>query len=229
MPRPRLEPTRWVVALVVVLLGLITLPPAASAHTALDYSVPTEGASVAEPVSEITVAFTEAVTLVGDGFEVFDPQENVLQPVVATDDDTVFRLQFDSPLAGGPVGVRYEVTSDDGHVVSGSFAFTVTAEAPVATPPPTAPPATQPPSTQPPSTPPPATPPTTETIAGDATPDVTIGGQPSIDTVAATTTASVAEPATGGGSNSGVIIAIAIAVVVGAGAFLARSRSSGGA
>jgi methionine-rich copper-binding protein CopC len=229
MARPRSSLINATAALFVVLGALIASPLAAFAHTALDYSVPTEGASVAEPVSEITVAFTEAVTLVGNGFEVFDPQENVLQPVAVTDDDTVFRLQFDPPLAGGPVGVRYEVTSDDGHVVSGSFAFTVSAEALVVTPPPTAPPITQPPVT----VPSPTAPPTTETLASGATPDVTIGVQPSepIATVAAAaTTASVPDPTTGGGSNSGVIIAIVIAVIVAAGAFLlARSRTSGGA
>ncbi|MFZ0014990.1 MAG: hypothetical protein WAL25_12845, partial [Acidimicrobiia bacterium] len=40
-------------------------------------------------------------------------------------DDIVFHLLMDEPLAGGEVGVRYEVASEDGHVVSGGFSFIV--------------------------------------------------------------------------------------------------------
>jgi methionine-rich copper-binding protein CopC len=213
---------RSAVALSAVVITVVLAPQVVSAHAELDYTVPTDGASVAEPVGEITVAFDEAVTPVGNGFEVLDPQENVIEPVVVTDDDTVFRLQFDPPLAGGAVGVRYEVTSDDGHVVSGSFSFTVPA-APL----PAEPPAATPAATQPSPTPAPVTvPPTTETLAGGVPPSVTSAP---IDTVTASTTPLVPAPATGGGSGTGVAIAIAVAVVVAAGAFLVlRSRTSGG-
>src|SRR5690606_5129400 len=105
----------------------------ASAHTQFDYSLPTDGAAVGRPVTEITVAFTEPVTLVGNGFTVFDPQENIVEPFAVTDDDMVFRLQLDPPLAGGEAGVRYEVAAEDGHVLSGGFSFTVSVDAPVTT------------------------------------------------------------------------------------------------
>ena len=137
---------------------LVIAPAPASAHTDFDFSLPTDGASVGETVSEVTVAFTLPVTLVGNGFEVLDPQQNLLMPFVVTDDNTVFRLQFDPPLAGGAVGVRYNVTAADGHVLSGSFSFTVTVDAPSPTTttstvaPATVPPATEPPITEPPTT-----------------------------------------------------------------------------
>jgi methionine-rich copper-binding protein CopC len=108
-------------------IGLMLSPGVASAHTELDFTLPTDGAAVGEPVTEITVGFTEPVTLVGPGFEVLDPQGNLSQPFVVTDDDIVFRLQIDPPIAGGEVGVRYEVTSEDGHIVAGSFSFTIAA------------------------------------------------------------------------------------------------------
>ncbi len=110
-----------------------------SAHTEVDFTLPAGGTTVGEPVSEISVAFTDVVALVGNGFEVLDPQGNVVLPFVVTDDDMLYRLQLDSPLAGGPVGVRYEVTAIDGHVIEGSFTFTVAAEAPLPTQPTTAP------------------------------------------------------------------------------------------
>ena len=118
------------VGVAVAIVVTVSVAQPADAHTDFDYSVPTDGASVGEPVSEVTVAFTQPVTLVGNGFEVFDPQQNVLQPVAVTDDDAVFRLQFDPPLAGGPVGVTYSVTAADGHVLSGSFSFTVSVDLP---------------------------------------------------------------------------------------------------
>jgi methionine-rich copper-binding protein CopC len=108
-------------------IGLMLSPGVASAHTELDFTLPTDGAAVGEQVTEITVGFTEPVTLVGPGFEVLDPQGNLSQPFVVTDDDIVFRLQIDPPIAGGEVGVRYEVTSEDGHIVAGSFSFTIAA------------------------------------------------------------------------------------------------------
>ncbi|HSH11852.1 MAG TPA: copper resistance CopC family protein, partial [Ilumatobacter sp.] len=119
----------------VVLLATVAVAHPAHAHTDFDYSVPTDGASVGAPLAEVTVAFTLPVTLIGSGFEVFDPQGNVLQPFAVTDDDTIFRLQFDPPLAGGAVRVRYTVTAEDGHSLSGSFSFTVSVPLPASTDP----------------------------------------------------------------------------------------------
>ena len=204
---------------------IVALPQVATAHTDFDYALPAEGASVGEPVSEITVAFTLPVTLVGNGFEVLDPQGDIVEPAVTTPDDTVFTLRLDSPLAGGDVGVRYEVTAEDGHVVSGGFSFTITIAAPVET----APPATDPPATDPPVSALPASEPATAQpaatdppVAAPAATDDSSGptDEATVDNVAE-------NPAGDGGSGSGVYIAIAIAVVVAAGAFLLlRSRTS---
>jgi methionine-rich copper-binding protein CopC len=194
------------------------------AHTEVDYTLPTDGASVGEPVAEITVAFTEAVTLVGPGFEVLDPEGNILTPFAVTDDDVVFRLQLEPPLGGGVVGVRYEVTSADGHVVSGAFSFTVSVPAPTTT----TTPATTTPATTTPATTLPATDPTT-TTSPSAPP-----GSSSGPTVATTATAPTPAPATsapatatsvpddeGDGSDTAwIYLAVAGVVIVGAAAFL---------
>jgi copper transport protein len=146
-----------------VVLGVLLLagaPAPALAHTDVDFTLPTDGASVGEVVAEITVAFNEAVTLIGPGFEVLDPQGRVLTPFVVTDDDVVFRLQMDPPLGGGLVAVKYTVAAQDGHTIDGNFTFTVAADAPVVTEPPTTtvpPPTTLPlPADAPTSDPPPS-------------------------------------------------------------------------
>lgn len=107
-------------------LVLVCLAVPALAHTEFESSTPADGEVVDEPVSEIAISFTLPVTVVGNGFEVLDPQGNIIEPEVETDDDTVFTLILDESLAGGEVGVRYEVAAKDGHVLAGGFVFTVT-------------------------------------------------------------------------------------------------------
>lgn len=196
----------------------------AHAHTDFDFSLPTDGASVGEPVSEVTVAFTSPVTLVGNGFEVLDPQENVLQPFAVTDDDTLFRLQFDPPLAGGTVGVRYTVIAGDGHTLSGGFSFTVGVDLP---PPTTAAP-TLPPVSQPEPEPEPDT---TTTVVAPA--EVLEETSAAAETAAPTTVQEAADdtgPQVGSDepARSRLAIWIAAAVALLAAVFLAiRARTEG--
>jgi methionine-rich copper-binding protein CopC len=124
-----------VVSLVLMVCVVMVATPAL-AHTELDYTEPSADVEVGEPVSEIVVAFTLPVTLVGNGFEVLDPQGEIQQPTVETGDDTVFRLIMAEPLVSGEVGVRYEVIAEDGHVLAEGFSFTVTAQASTTTLPP---------------------------------------------------------------------------------------------
>lgn len=178
----------------------------ASAHTQLDYTTPGDGDTVDEPVSEVVVAFSEPVNVVGDGFEVLDPQGNVIAPNIVTTDDKVFTLTFDSPLAGGDVGVRYEVESEDGHVIAGGFSFGVAASEPTTT--------TSVDDAASTSQP-------TDTSTTQATP-TTAPGQPSTSEIGD------AGADTGGLSGgSGALIAIGAVVLLGGGTVLAlRSRNS---
>ena len=115
------------VALVVCAATVALAPGRVLAHTELDFSLPANGTTVGDPVEEISVGFTDQVALVGNGFEVHDPQGNLLTPFVVTDDNMVFRFQLDPPLAGGVVTVDYHVRALDGDVQEGSFSFTVAA------------------------------------------------------------------------------------------------------
>ena len=115
-------------AIAVVLLGPATR---VAAHTGFESSTPANGATVAEPVIDVTIVFTGPATPVGDGFVALDPDGTIRTPSnVATDDDMTFRLEFEPPLVGGAIGVRWEVQAPDAHPIEGAFSFTVTAVAP---------------------------------------------------------------------------------------------------
>ncbi|MGB9346250.1 MAG: CopD family protein [Ilumatobacteraceae bacterium] len=117
-------------AVVLSTLGIATGASIVSAHTSFAGSTPANGSTVAEPVSEILIEFTNPSTEAGDGFVVLDPTGQIRTPsTVTTDDGRVFRLGFEPALAGGEVGVRWSVRAGDAHPIEGSFAFTVTAAA----------------------------------------------------------------------------------------------------
>lgn len=199
------------------ILAIVAVAQPAQARTGFDYSVPTDGAFVGEPTSEVTVAFTEPVSLIGSGFEVLDPQGNLLQPFAVTDDDTIFRLQFDPPLAGGAVGVRYNVAAQDGNTLSGSFSFTVSAPLPTSTTVAVTVPVSAPSAAAPTSTPAPVT--AISSVAPTAAAQTTVvaGGS---------TSGPGSDP--GDQSNSGLAIGIAAGVAAMAAVFLAyRARTAG--
>ncbi len=221
---PRLPLRQLLAVAISALIGVIAVPGFAEAHTDFDYSLPTDGASVGVPLDEIAVAFTLPVTLVGNGFTVLDPQNNELAPFAVTDDDTVFRLQFDPPLAGGTVAVKYEVRAEDGHVLTGNFVFVVDAPVPTTAP-----------ATAAPTTTNATTPTTTPASAAPAQVTTTIDATIPEPSAASTTEPSVdAEPSVStdvtdddGGSGNGMFIAVAAAVALAAGGFLiVRSRTS---
>ena len=213
--RPVGSATAWRGAGAVAALTVALLAGAqtATAHTDVDFTLPTDGAVVGEPVSEITVAFEDPVTLIGPGFEVLDPQGEITAPFVVTDDDMVFRLQIDPPIGGGDAAVRFEVRAEDGHTISGGFSFTILADAPTTTIAPTtiAPTTT---TTEPVTTEPVATEPVvTEPVVTE--PDTTATSAPAVDL------------SDSGGSSTGLSVAIAAVVALLAGAFVvARSRAA---
>jgi methionine-rich copper-binding protein CopC len=221
-----------------VLGGLFVAPASVSAHTDLDFSTPADGDVVDEPVSEITVAFTEPVSLVDDGFEVLDPQGNLIVPMVVTDDDQTYVLQLDPAIGGGDAGVAYEVRSTDGHVVDGTFSFTVTAPPPTST---TTVPVTTAPATTTPATTSPATlAPTSSTTSPTeptGAPTTTAGSDteatdptgPEIPTTVVDSTVAdgVDQGDDDGSSSTWIVLGIVGVAVIGVAAFfLFRPRSS---
>lgn len=117
--------------LIVALLVVVAVPSTVSAHTGFESSLPAEGDTVGEPVELVTVVFTGEATPVGDGFAALTPAGDLQEPAsVQTLDDKLFTIRFDPSLAGGDVGLRWNVQAADAHPIEGAFAFTVTAPAP---------------------------------------------------------------------------------------------------
>jgi methionine-rich copper-binding protein CopC len=212
---------RRFVALVACSAAIALAPGRAMAHTELEFSLPANGTTVGEPVAEIIVGFTDQVALVGNGFEVHDPQGNLLTPFVVTDDNTEFKFQLDPPLAGGVVVVDYHIRALDGDEQQGSFSFTVAAPVPSSTTPATTAAATAPATTAP------AT--TAQATTTPATTDVTTtraaADQPAPTTAAPTTPATTLSTVSDDDGERTVTFAVLIGVAALAAGFLVvRSR-----
>ncbi|MFW2333987.1 copper resistance CopC family protein, partial [Ilumatobacter sp.] len=144
LPRPtdRRRATAAIVTLLVIFSSIVT-SGTASAHTGFESSTPSDGAATDAPVELVTIVFTGEATPVGDEFVALTPDGVLQQPSnVETLDNKLFSIRFDPPLAGGQVGIRWNVQAADAHPIEGAFSFTVNAPAPTTTPPPTAPPTT---------------------------------------------------------------------------------------
>ena len=119
-----------VVGVLVVAAGLVLAPATASAHTGFQSSTPAEGTVIDEPVSLVTIVFTGEANPVGDQFVALTP-DGVVQAAAsfATIDNKIFSITFDPPLAGGQIGIRWNVQAADAHPIEGAFSFTVNAPA----------------------------------------------------------------------------------------------------
>ncbi len=113
-------------ALGAVLLG--SLPTPVAAHTGLESSQPSDGETVSEPVSAVSLTFNRPVEPAGSGFTVFDAHGIEHRPdSLSSADSQTWVLEFETPLAGGQYEVWWRVAAEDGHVVEGAFGFTVDA------------------------------------------------------------------------------------------------------
>jgi copper transport protein len=140
-PRPAFGP-RVAVFLAVLMAVSVSMigGGTASAHTGFESSTPSDGAVIDTPVDLITIVFTGEATPVGDKFVALTPDGVVQEPVdVQTLDNKLFSIRFDPPLAGGQIGLRWNVQAADAHPIEGAFSFTVNATAPTTVPPTTLP------------------------------------------------------------------------------------------
>ena len=136
-------------SLVVAVASMVFGAAPASAHTGFESSTPADQSTVEEAVELVTISFTGEATPVGDGFVALNARGELQAPVsVSTLDDQMFTMRFDPPLAGGQVGIRWNVKAADAHPIEGAFSFTVTAPLPTTAPPSTVPAATTPATTE---------------------------------------------------------------------------------
>ena len=108
--------------LAVVLLGT---PLTASAHDVLETTSPAAGSTVQRMPSSVSLTFTEAPLALGTQVVVTGPS-GAMQQGAPTIDGRVVTQAIAPSAPAGSYTVTYRVTSDDGHPVTGSFAFVAT-------------------------------------------------------------------------------------------------------
>ena len=98
----------------------------ALAHNAYDSSTPADGEVLTTAPAEWTITFTKDVPLDSASAEIItaDGVRADLGPALAGPQANIIRFALPAALSG-PVGLRWKLVSDDGHVVSGRVAFTV--------------------------------------------------------------------------------------------------------
>lgn len=117
----------FIAAFISGVLLLFSTPVAA--HMGFESSSPADGATLGEPIAEIVLTYSGPAQPAGERFVILEPTGVTRQPDSVTSDDEqqVWTLGFDRPLAGGSFGVRWAVQAPDAHPIDGAFSFTVTA------------------------------------------------------------------------------------------------------
>jgi copper transport protein len=114
-----------VVRVLLVLAVLLALPASAGAHASLTSSEPAADSVVEVAPGEVTLVFSGNVVAGPGTIQVFGPnQANVETGAPTPAKGTSISQSFDGSQTG-TYGVGYRVSSEDGHVINGSFTFSV--------------------------------------------------------------------------------------------------------
>ena len=106
-------------------LVLLAATVAASAHAKMNASVPKAGATVPAGLSEIELSFSKPLRLtVVHVMRAAEHQEITVTSGPPKSFASSAKLTVD-PLPAGPYEVSWTAVADDGHVMSGSFKFSV--------------------------------------------------------------------------------------------------------
>ncbi|WP_309126205.1 copper resistance protein CopC [Kocuria sp.] len=114
------------VVLVAALAALLTVlgAPAATAHTELVGTDPADGQVLQSTPTTITLSFNEPVGATPEAVRLLAPSGDRI-PLTARALDSTVGLTPSTALGDGTHTVLWQVTSADGHPVSGSFTFSV--------------------------------------------------------------------------------------------------------
>ncbi|WP_201002487.1 copper resistance CopC/CopD family protein [Paenibacillus glycanilyticus] len=119
-------PKRMLAAVMLLVVLALTLAPQAFAHATLEKSVPAANVKLAESPPFVELTFNEAVEPSAGSLEVVDSKSNKIkteEPVLENGGTT---LKAGLPALGdGVYSVSYHIISEDGHPISGSYAFVV--------------------------------------------------------------------------------------------------------
>lgn len=118
----------WVaVVAALAVSGLALLPATAVAHPALLQSSPAPGLIAPQDVPEVELSLSEPAVIGGSQITVtkLGGAEIPTGPLRGADGDKTLAVRPSQPLGEGTYEVRWATLGDDGHAVSGSFAFGV--------------------------------------------------------------------------------------------------------
>ncbi|MCB0941083.1 MAG: copper resistance protein CopC [Mycobacterium sp.] len=121
---------RLLAAVLLVVTVALTAAPAAWAHAVLTASDPADGATLTTGPARVTATFNEQLQSAFAAMTVVGPDGNLWSSGPPEVQGATVGVAL-RPL--GPAGrytVNYRVTSADGHVVSGSWSFTVSVTGP---------------------------------------------------------------------------------------------------
>jgi len=103
--------------------------PASFAHAALEKTMPAKGSTVAPSTSQVTLYFGEDILVLKgknpNSISVTNSKGMSVNAGETKVSGTKVAEALKTPLASGKYKVSYRVVSADGHVVSGSYSFTV--------------------------------------------------------------------------------------------------------
>lgn len=114
----------------ILVLALALLPAQARAHLKLESSSPAQGDTVRQPLSQLTLTFSEAVDeafLTISILDAFGREIGVAMNVhpIGPLPSKQYMVMLDTPLAGGAFTVKWKSVGKDGHAVTGMFDFLI--------------------------------------------------------------------------------------------------------
>ncbi|MCW2926116.1 MAG: copper resistance protein CopC, partial [Thermoleophilia bacterium] len=115
-------------ATVAAIATLLLVPASALAHAHLLLSAPADGDVVAEAPTEVQLQFSGSVVAGAGTVQVFAPDQSEVQtgaPAPAKGAKLAQRVTIEDE---GTYAVAYRVSSEDGHVITGTFTFSVGAK-----------------------------------------------------------------------------------------------------
>jgi copper transport protein len=113
--------------LFLAVLGVLLAGAApASAHAALTGSDPKQGSVVAKAPAQVSLTFSEQVSLNDDSLRVLDPRGKRVDTGAASGlGGTTYGVKLHAGLPDGTFTVTYQVVSADSHPVAGAFTFSI--------------------------------------------------------------------------------------------------------
>ncbi|GGQ74854.1 copper resistance CopC/CopD family protein [Streptomyces asoensis] len=118
---------RMLVLLFLAVTGaLLTGAAPASAHAALTGSDPAQGVVVDKAPTQVSLTFSETVSLNDDSLRVLDPKGTRVDTGKPSEvSGTTYAVQLHSGLPDGTYTVTYQVVSADSHPVAGAYTFSI--------------------------------------------------------------------------------------------------------